>query len=209
MRRSVTTVMSVVSLAVVAGSLRASSLPAAPHLAAVGIVLDPGRSAAPGLRPPAPTAAAVSPPAVAPDRLATTGPPQPVRPTGPARVAVAPAVHPQPARTAGSPPAAVHRPSPSPAPSSVTVNGAPADTKYGPVQVQITLTDGRIVRAEAIDYPQGSSRDRSINEQAVPQLDQETVQAQSDNIDTVSGATYTSAGYRQSLQSALDAAHAR
>jgi uncharacterized protein with FMN-binding domain len=77
------------------------------------------------------------------------------------------------------------------------------------VQVQITLTNGRIVRADAIDYPQGSSRDQAINSQAIPQLDQETLQAQSAQIDTVSGATYTSDGYRQSLQSALDAAHAR
>jgi len=76
------------------------------------------------------------------------------------------------------------------------------------VQVQITITNGRIVRADAIDYPQGSSRDQEINSQAIPQLDQETLQAQSAQIDTVSGATYTSDGYRQSLQSALDAAHA-
>jgi uncharacterized protein with FMN-binding domain len=89
----------------------------------------------------------------------------------------------------------------------VTVNGAPADTQYGPVQVQISIRSGRIIRADAIDYPQGGSRDREINSYAIPQLDQETLDAQSANIDTVSGATYTSDGYRQSLQSALDAAH--
>ena len=88
------------------------------------------------------------------------------------------------------------------------MNGAPADTRYGPVQVQITVSNGRITRADAITYPQESSRDQEINSQAVPQLDQETLQAQSAQIDTVSGATYTSDGYRQSLQSALDAAHA-
>ncbi|MCU1595043.1 MAG: hypothetical protein JWO12_2435 [Frankiales bacterium] len=66
---------------------------------------------------------------------------------------------------------------------------------------------GHIIRADAIVYPQGGGRDQEINSQAVPQLDQETVQADSASIDTVSGATYTSDGYRQSLQSALDAAH--
>jgi uncharacterized protein with FMN-binding domain len=78
---------------------------------------------------------------------------------------------------------------------------------YGPVQVQVTVRGNRIVRAHAIDYPQGGGRDQEINSRAVPQLDQEAVQAQSARIDTVSGATYTSEGYRTSLQSALDAAH--
>ena len=87
------------------------------------------------------------------------------------------------------------------------MNGAPADTQYGPVQVQISIRSGRIIRADAIDYPQGSRRDQEINSSAIPQLNQETLDAQSANIDTVSGATYTSDGYRQSLQSALDAAH--
>jgi uncharacterized protein with FMN-binding domain len=102
------------------------------------------------------------------------------------------------------------RPAPSPTPkpaTTVTVNGAPADTQYGPVQVQISIRSGRIIRADAIDYPQGSRRDQEINSYAIPQLNQETLDAQSANIDTVSGATYTSDGYRQSLQSALDAAH--
>jgi uncharacterized protein with FMN-binding domain len=91
----------------------------------------------------------------------------------------------------------------------VTVNGAVIDTNYGPIQVQITVSGGRITRADAIVYPQDSSRDQEINSYAIPQLDQETLDRQSANIDTVSGATYTSDGYRQSLQSAIDAANAR
>jgi uncharacterized protein with FMN-binding domain len=75
------------------------------------------------------------------------------------------------------------------------------------VQVQIKVTGNRIVSADAIVYPTNERRDREINDRAVPQLDDETLQAQSANIDTVSGATYTSDGYRQSLQSAIDAAH--
>lgn len=91
----------------------------------------------------------------------------------------------------------------------VTVNGAVADTAYGPVQVQVQLRGTRIVRAVAIDYPQGSGRDQEINSYAIPVLQTETLKAQSAQVDTVSGATYTSDGYRRSLQAALDAAAAR
>ena len=87
------------------------------------------------------------------------------------------------------------------------VNGGTADTMYGPMQVQISVRGGRIVSSHAIVYPQGSGRDQQINSYAIPQLDQETVQAQSAQIDTVSGATFTPDGYRRSLQSAIDAAH--
>ncbi len=97
--------------------------------------------------------------------------------------------------------------SPSASPSNVTVDGAVVDTRYGPVQVQVTVRGARIVTAHAIDYPNGGGRDQEINSRAIPQLDQETLQTQSARIDTVSGATYTSDGYRRSLQSALDAAH--
>jgi uncharacterized protein with FMN-binding domain len=102
-------------------------------------------------------------------------------------------------------------PSPSVSPpataKSSTVNGQAADTRFGPVQVQLTVQNGRITKADAIDYPQGSGRDQEINSYAVPQLDDEVLQAQSATIDTVSGATYTSDGYITSLQSAIDQAH--
>ena len=73
--------------------------------------------------------------------------------------------------------------------------------------MQLHIRGGRIVSATAIDYPQGSGRDREINSFAVPILQKETVSAQSAQIDTVSGATFTSEGYKTSLQAALDAAH--
>ncbi|GHF94057.1 MULTISPECIES: FMN-binding protein [Amycolatopsis] len=88
-----------------------------------------------------------------------------------------------------------------------TFTGDAADTRYGPVQVRITVAGGRITAADAIEYPQESGRDVRINSEAVPELNQETLQAQSAQIDTVSGATYTSEGYQQSLQSAIDQAH--
>jgi len=90
---------------------------------------------------------------------------------------------------------------------TLVVNGAPADTQFGPVQVQLRIRAGRIVAATAIDYPQAGGRDQEINSYAIPVLQKETVTAQSARIDTVSGATYTSQGYLTSLQSALDAAH--
>jgi uncharacterized protein with FMN-binding domain len=88
-----------------------------------------------------------------------------------------------------------------------TFTGEAADTRYGPVQVRITVAGGRITDAQAVDYPQESGRDVRINSAAVPELNQEALQAQSAQIDTVSGATYTSEGYQQSLQSAIDQAH--
>lgn len=91
--------------------------------------------------------------------------------------------------------------------ATTVVNGTSADTRYGPVQVQLHVRAGRIVSATAIDYPQGSGRDREINSFAIPVLQKETIAAQNARIDTVSGATYTSDGYRTSLQAALDAAH--
>jgi hypothetical protein len=93
------------------------------------------------------------------------------------------------------------------APAQVLVNGAVADTRYGPVQVQLTVQAGKIVKAAAIVFPQGDRRDREINGWAIPRLNAEVLAAQSRQIDTVSGATYTSDGYRRSLQAALDAAH--
>ena len=84
-----------------------------------------------------------------------------------------------------------------------TVTGSSVDTRYGPVQVQIVITDGKITSATAVQYPSGNGRDQEINSYAVPTLQQESVNANSANIDMVSGATYTSNGYISSLQSAL------
>jgi uncharacterized protein with FMN-binding domain len=80
-------------------------------------------------------------------------------------------------------------------------------TRWGAVQVEITVSDGKITAAEAVEYPQANARDRQINASALPVLAQEATQAQSADIDAVSGATVTSDGYIQSLQSAIDQAH--
>ena len=89
---------------------------------------------------------------------------------------------------------------------SSTVTGDSVDTRWGPVQVQITVANGKVTAAQAVVYPQNNGRDQEINSYAVPALNQEAVAAGSANIQMVSGATYTSDGYIQSLQSALDKA---
>jgi uncharacterized protein with FMN-binding domain len=87
-----------------------------------------------------------------------------------------------------------------------TVAGSVAQTRWGPVQVRITMTNGKITNVDVLQYPNGNNRDQEINSYALPTLVQETLTAQSANIDMVSGATVTSDGYVQSLQSALDQA---
>ena len=89
---------------------------------------------------------------------------------------------------------------------TTTVTGSAASTRYGPVQVAITTDGGTITEVSVLEYPNSDSRDVEINNYALPILVQETIDAQSANVDMVSGATFTSIGYQQSLQSALDQA---
>ncbi|MCZ0990127.1 FMN-binding protein [Streptomyces diastatochromogenes] len=86
-----------------------------------------------------------------------------------------------------------------------TVTGKAVQTQYGTVQVRITVSDGKITKADAVQAPKGGLSDQKTA-LAVPKLNQEAVAAGTANIDAVSGATYTSTGYKQSLQSALDQA---
>jgi uncharacterized protein with FMN-binding domain len=90
--------------------------------------------------------------------------------------------------------------------ASKTVDGDVAQTVYGPIQVQITVKNGKITAVDVPEYPNSTMRDSQINQFALPQLVQETIAADSANIDAVSGASYTSQGYISSLQSAIDKA---
>ena len=119
--------------------------------------------------------------------------------------ASAPAASPSASSSSSSSPSASKSPS-SIAGAAKTVTGTAADTIYGPVQVQITVKNGKVTAAQAVQYPQDSARDQEINSYAIPVLNQEAVSASSAQIDAVSGATYTSGGYVTSLQSALDKA---
>jgi uncharacterized protein with FMN-binding domain len=90
--------------------------------------------------------------------------------------------------------------------SSKTFDGTAAQTRYGTVQVEVTVAGGKITDVSFLQLTSNDGRSADINSQAGPLLLQETLTAQSSNIDTISGATYTSEGYQQSLQSALDQA---
>jgi uncharacterized protein with FMN-binding domain len=89
---------------------------------------------------------------------------------------------------------------------SGTFTGATAQTRWGPVQVQIVVANGKITSAQAVRYPSGNGNDAQINAYAIPQLNAEAVAANSAKIDMISGATVTSGGYLQSLQNAIDQA---
>ncbi len=99
-------------------------------------------------------------------------------------------------------------PEPSATASSVsgTFTGQAVQTREGTVQVQVTIAGGVITEITALQLPSGSAKHDQINATAEPILRSEALAAQSANIDIVSGATYTSEGYIQSLQSALDQA---
>jgi uncharacterized protein with FMN-binding domain len=121
-----------------------------------------------------------------------------------------PASDPGSAAAAGgaAPPAAAQSPQGGAQPiGNGTVTGDAARTQYGAVQVRLTVSGGKITKAEAVQAPKGGQSDR-ITSRSVPRLNQAAVAAQSAEIDAVSGATYTSSGYRKSLQSALDKARA-
>jgi uncharacterized protein with FMN-binding domain len=81
-------------------------------------------------------------------------------------------------------------------------------TRFGDIQVTVTISGGRITEVQALRLPFDRQRSADISQYAAPQLHDEVLQAQSAQIDTISGATYTSDGYAQSVQSALDQAHA-
>ncbi|MFF8575254.1 FMN-binding protein [Streptomyces sp. NPDC015408] len=116
-----------------------------------------------------------------------------------------PASDPGSASAAGgaAPPAAAQSPQGGRGAGSGTVTGDAADTQYGPVQVRLTVSGGKITGAEAVQAPKGGQSDQ-VTADAVPKLNQAAVSAGTADIDAVSGATYTSAGYVKSLQSALD-----
>lgn len=91
-----------------------------------------------------------------------------------------------------------------PAAGPKTVDGSVVDTPYGPMQVQVVFNNNKIVDVKALQTPSDGSRSVRIAELATPMLRQEVLTAQSAQVDSVSGATYTSEGYAQSVQYALD-----
>jgi uncharacterized protein with FMN-binding domain len=95
----------------------------------------------------------------------------------------------------------------SPVAGATSVDGALVQTEQGPVQVRITVAGRTITDVTAVVYPDSDQRHRQVSSYALPLLRQSALAAQSADIDTVSGATATSEGYRKSLQAAIDAAY--
>jgi uncharacterized protein with FMN-binding domain len=106
-------------------------------------------------------------------------------------------------------PSAVPTPSPSPVPTALngTFTGADVPNRFGDVQVRVVISNGRITDVQAVQLPTDRAESAYISQQVGPWLRTEALQAQSANIDIISGATYTSQSYQQSLESALQQAH--
>ena len=92
--------------------------------------------------------------------------------------------------------------------TGTAVTGNVIMTGYGPTQVQVTLNAGKIVKVTVLQQTDDGVNSQMIDGRALPLLTNETLTAQSAKINAVSGASYTSAGYIKSLQSALDKARA-
>lgn len=151
------------------------------------------------------SAKASTSPAPAPVALGSRVPPggqasQPPAPSAPAT---------QPSAAPGGGPTSHARPSTSSSAGAGsarrTVTGPVVQTDYGPVQVKVVAQGHRILDVVAVQTPNGDRHSEEVAAYAVPILHQEALTAQSAQIDAVSGATYTSIGYAQSLQAALDA----
>jgi uncharacterized protein with FMN-binding domain len=174
----------------VAGIAVASTSPITPTMTAAPMTApaaNPSASASPSKSAAKKSTPKPSSSATAPRRTTATTPTA-TRSTTPSKKATSPAT------TAPS--------SSAPAGKSGTFTGPSESTQYGNVQVQITVSNGKITNANG-SLPQGGD---SIAQNALPQLNQEVLTAQSANIQAVSGATYTSNGYIASLQQAVDQA---
>ena len=119
------------------------------------------------------------------------------------------------ATAAGTPPPSdkpTVTPSPTPTPNNSvykdgTFTGSVEDAYYGNIQAQAVIQNGRIVDVVFLQYPNDNRTSLSINSQAMPYLKEETLQAQSANIDIISGASDSSFAFRKSISTALSAAH--
>jgi uncharacterized protein with FMN-binding domain len=85
-----------------------------------------------------------------------------------------------------------------------TATGDAMNTRYGPAQVKVTVSNGKIVKIEAVQLQNSDAKSQAISSYAAPILQQSALAKQTAAVDTVSGATYTSLSYEGSLQSALD-----
>ena len=122
-----------------------------------------------------------------------------------------PIVTPKPVVTPSSTPTPVPTPTPTPTPAPVpqgkykngTYTGSQADASYGIIQVQAIITNGKISDVKFLSYPNDRQHSVQVSNYAMPILKREAIAVQSENVDTVSGASYTSAAFIESLGVAL------
>lgn len=109
-------------------------------------------------------------------------------------------------------PSPASNPAPQPAPQTAgqfkdgTYTGSVADAYFGNLQVQAVVSGGKLTDVVFLQYPKDRHTSDEINQQAMPQLKQEAITAQSANVNIISGATQTSTAFQQSLGSALSQA---
>jgi len=129
------------------------------------------------------------------------------------QAAVVPGSSRQPGSSAGAPTPTAGPVGASPAPrasangGALTTTGDDVPNQFGDVQVQVTFADGKLTDVKALQLPFDRRRSAEISQYVEPYLRSEALQAQSAQIDLISGATYTSMSYAESLQSAIDKAH--
>ncbi len=169
----------------------------------VGLVILLGYKSAPGHQSGRP--AALAPAVPLPTKTPSSQPAPPASSTEPPKAGRTPhsTSSGRPSKSTSRTPSARK----SPVAPSGRFDGQTIDTRYGPVQVQITLAGGRLTDVSALQLPQDASHSQELSSYAAPILRQEAIRAGNAKINIVSGATYTSDGYAQSLQSALDSHH--
>jgi uncharacterized protein with FMN-binding domain len=143
---------------------------------------------------------------VAPHQLTALSPASPTQ--GPGNPA-SPSASPSSTASPSVAPSAAPSPSPSPSPTALsgTFTGADVPNRFGDVQVRVVISNGHITDVQAVQLPTDRAESAYISQQVGPWLRTEALKAQSANIDIISGATYTSQSYAQSLESALQQAH--
>jgi len=132
--------------------------------------------------------------------LASTLPPQSPSPSQPSPSPTDPG-------SPSSSPSPTPSPSPSPTGANGTFTGSDFPNRFGDVQVKVIISNGHITDVQPIQMPQDRAQSAYISQVAGPMLHDEVIQAQSAQIDIISGATYTSQSYAQSVESALQKAH--
>jgi uncharacterized protein with FMN-binding domain len=212
MRRFIAVFVATVAGLVVLLSFKDSPVKAPPAVALSPAA--PGGSSAPPAASSAPASSAPASPIgsdPASSAAASSSAPTPVAPSTTAAVPSAKASPTSTKSSAKPTPKSTPKPSASSATKTVTgsaITVGEGRRVFGVVQVRITLTNGKITAATAISYPDNESRSAEISSYSIPVLSREVLQAQGASIAVVSGATYTSNAYAQSVQAALDAAKA-